>query len=878
MIKLTADEMRESFLKFFESKEHLRLPSYSLVPVGDPTLLIINAGMAPLKPYFKGEAIPPKKRITTVQKCVRVGDIEQVGRTARHHTFFEMLGNFSFGDYFKREAIRWAWEYVTAVLGFPKDKLYATVHTDDDEAEQLWLEETDIPKARISRLAENFWGPVGNTGPCGPCSEILVDQGEKFGCGKPDCAPGCDCDRYLEIWNLVFTGLNKNEQGEFEKLPKPCIDTGMGFERMVSYMHGKNSTFETELFKDIIDKITEISAKKLGDNPKTDVSIKIISDHIRSVVFIACDGITPSNEGRGYVMRRLIRRALRNAQELKFGDRSLTELVEPVVNKFGHIYSELIARKDFAISIITTEEENFRRTLNQGILILESKLRELEEKGIKTLPGKDMFSLYDTYGFPAELTEEIADERGFQVDKISFEEALEEQRERARADTKSQLDALVSDLDFTKYKSQFTGYHSFEGKTIIEEVLINGKPVERAYIGDEADMIFKETCFYAESGGQVGDTGHIEGPSGSGEIIDTRSTPAKVNLHHIKILRGDIAPGDTITITVNKGRRDAIKRHHSATHLLQSALRTVLGAHIGQMGSLVDENKLRFDFSHHQSLTREELEKIEEKVNSWILENATVEVKELPVNEALKTGALAFFGEKYGDRARVVSVDDITAELCGGTHVNRTGDIGSFKITSESAVAMGIRRLEAVCGLVALKRFQDNDRVLKESALLLNTEPNNIPLAINRLWDNIKQQEKELKDVKTRLMKASVHDIIDQAKKVDSFNIIVQKMDNVERADLLNLGDRIAEAAKSSFIILGTTFENKATLIVRLTDDLVKMGFSAVPVIQKLAPVIEGSGGGKPKMSQAGGRNPAKLDEALKQSYDVVKNIIENRG
>jgi alanyl-tRNA synthetase len=877
MRKMSADEIRESFLKFFESKEHLRLPSYSLVPVDDPTLLIINAGMAPMKPYFKGESTPPRKRVATCQKCVRVGDIEQVGRTSRHLTFFEMLGNFSFGEYFKREAIRWAWEFVTEILGLPKDKLYATIHTDDDEAEQLWIEETGIPKNRIYRLPDNFWGPVGNTGPCGPCSEIMVDQGPEFGCNDEKCAPGCDCDRYLEVWNLVFTGLNKNEQGEYDKLPKPCIDTGAGFERLTAYLQGKKSPFDTELFEPVINKISAITGKTYGQEKHNDVSFRIISDHVRAVTFMASDGITPSNEGRGYVMRRLIRRSVRIGEDLGFGDRSLVELVDPIIERFGSIYPELREKADFVKSIISSEENSFRRTLRQGLILLENKLNKLEIKGEKTLSGTDMFQLYDTYGFPYELTEELAGEKGFTIDRTGFEKELEKQRIRARSDTHAKIGSLVDELDFTKYPSTFIGYCHPRDKTQVVAVFKDGKPADRVYNGEEADIIFSKTCFYGESGGQVGDTGKFKSESAEGVILDTRSTPARVNLHHVRIDSGDLAPGDTVEIEIDLERRKAIKRHHSATHLLQSALRTVLGTHIGQMGSLVDENKLRFDFSHHKAVTEMELTRIEELVNTWILENFTIEVREMPVNEALKSGAMAFFGEKYGDKVRVVSVPDISSELCGGTHVERTGDIGLFKIVSESSVATGVRRIEAVCGLVALKVFREEDEILRKAASMLNTDPYEVPVGLARIWSNVKTLEKELRAAKSDLMKASISEFVTQAQKVDDIYIIARYVENLEMDDLRALSDLIANNVENGIVVLGTIVEDKVSIIVRLTNSMVKKNMSAVPLVKEIASIVGGGGGGTPRMAQAGGRNPEKLDEAINSAFNIIKKYIEEQ-
>lgn len=876
MADLSSEQLRESFLEFFESRGHLRMPSFSLVPADDPTLLIVNAGMAPLKPYFKGEAEPPRGRVTTCQKCVRVGDIEEVGKTRRHHTFFEMLGNFSFGDYYKKEAIKWAWDYFVDVLKLPAEKLYVTIHTDDDEAEKLWIEEVGFPPEKIYRLDDNFWGPVGNTGPCGPCSELLIDQGPEFSCGKSDCKPGCDCDRYLELWNLVFTGLNKKEDGSFEKLPAPCIDTGLGFERLVAYMSGKDSAYKTELFSGVIDGITRITGKHLGVDSKTDVFIRIIADHIRSVVFMVSDGITPSNEGRGYVLRRLIRRAVRVAREIGFGENSLVQLIDPVIEKFGKIYPELVERRDFAHSIVSAEEENFKSTLNQGISILDNLLTELEKKGKKVLPGKDMFHLYDTYGFPHELTREIASERGFEVDENGFLRALEEQRQRARSDTMSKIYSLTHQLDLSGYKSEFTGYSSLEEKTRVLGIFVDGQRVDVARAEQKADLVFGKTPFYGESGGQVGDTGVLSSENSTGRVVNTVSTPSGVNLHQAIIDTGKLKVGDFVKISVDRDRREAIKRHHTATHLLQAALREVFGSHVGQMGSLVDEKRLRFDFSHHQALTTGEIEKIEELVNREILNNRKVVFEEVPLDTALDKGALAFFGEKYGERVRVVSVEDFSMELCGGTHVNRTGDIGCFKITSESAIGMGIRRLEAVAGMPSVKLFQKQERILKDTSSILGTDIDGLKEAAARLKETQKNQEKEIKSLKLKLLEASVDSYVQNSKEVQDIRVVSRKVEDVDREDLRKLADMIAGKIESGVVVLGTEIDQKAALVVRLTPDLIDRGLSAVTIIRQIASIVGGGGGGKDRLAQAGGKNPEKLEEALLKAEDEIGKQILN--
>jgi alanyl-tRNA synthetase len=874
MIKLTADELRENYLEFFESKNHLRLPSYSLVPVNDPTLLIIGAGMAPLKPYFKGEAKPPHPRITTCQKCVRVGDIEQVGRTARHHTLFEMLGNFSFGDYYKKETILWAWEYFTRVLKFPVEKLYVTIHTGDDEAEKIWMEEVGLKRDRIFRSDDNFWGPVGDTGPCGPDSELLIDRGPHVGCGTPQCKPGCDCDRYLELWNLVFTGLYKNEEGKYENLPSQCIDTGMGFERLVSYMAGKSSAFDTELFQGIMDRIGELSGRVTLSEAEAMTYRRVIADHVRSVVFMAGDGITPSNEGRGYVMRRLIRRSVRFARELGFDQRSLTLLIEPVVKKFGPAYPELVERKDYVEKIIGAEEENFRHTLSQGLAHLETILAGIRQAGGKTLPGGKVFVLYDTYGFPRELTCEIAEEQGFSVEMEGFQSALEEQRQRARSSQKSKMDSLAGEMDLSGYSSQFTGYGSLEETSSVLGLFAGGQKAGALSEGQTGEMVLDRTCFYGESGGQVGDAGTFEGPSCRGTITDTRKTPSGVNLHIIQVEEGSLGVGEKLKIKVEAGRRRSIMRHHTATHLLQAALRSVLGQHVGQMGSMVAPDRFRFDFSHHAALTPDETAKIEEMVNYWVLENFPVSTDELSLPDALEKGALAFFGEKYEEKVRVVSVPGVSAELCGGTHVSRTGDIGCFKVSAQSAIGMGIRRLEGVCGMPALKRFQEEEATLSSLALSLNTDMAGLPGAVARLRDALKQAEKELKAAREELAKASIKTYVECSQKIDDVTLVARRVDGMDRDEIRGMADLIAGGLKLGVVILGGVIDGKVALFVRLTDDMVARGLSAVSVIKDVASLVGGGGGGNPRMAQAGGKDPSRLDAAIEKSGEILKEQL----
>ncbi|MCL5773372.1 MAG: alanine--tRNA ligase, partial [Firmicutes bacterium] len=756
-------ELRESFLSFFRSKEHLVLPSYSLIPLNDPTLLIIGAGMAPLKPYFKGDEKPPSPRIATCQKCVRADDIEHVGRTIRHHTFFEMLGNFSFGDYFKEGAITWAWEYLTEVMKLDKERLWITIHTDDDEAHKIWNEKVGIPAEKIVRLSDNFWGPVGPTGPCGPDSELCYDLGEELGCGKPDCKPGCDCDRFLEIWNLVFTGLNKNEKGGFEPLPKKCIDTGLGFERLLMVMQNKPTPYHTDLFEPFMRRLEELSGRKHEKEDET--AFRVIADHVRAVVFMLADGITPSNEGRGYVLRRILRRAVRFGKGLGLQADSFKNLVDPVIQVMGNIYTELKEKRDYIKKIISAEETGFERTLDQGTEILEGIISSVKKSGDKVIKGEDVFKLYDTYGFPMELTRELAEEKGNIVDVEGFNKCLDEQKNRSgrqplkieavhnaryakTLETGFTLNSTYSGTPFGDWVSnfEFTGYKKIKEKTKIIALIKEGSFLQESSVVDEIEIILEKTPFYAESGGQMGDTGALKARGLLIKVLNTKKGHSDIHIHHCKVEKGRVEPGMEITAEVDRERRFEIMRHHTATHILQTALRNILGSHVAQSGSLVAPDRLRFDFSHFQAMTQNEIDKVEALVNAKIQESIPVKTFELKQDEAIKKGAIAFFGDKYGEVVRMVEVKGFSKELCGGTHVKNTGAIGSFKIVGESAIGTGLRRIEAVTGMSAIRTFREYESALKTASSTLKTAFSGVPSAIEKLKEESRTLEKKLSE------------------------------------------------------------------------------------------------------------------------------------
>jgi len=884
-MKWTSEALRESFLEFFAGREHLRLPSASLIPVDDPTLLLIGAGMAPFKPYFRGDETPPAPRVTTCQKCVRADDIDLVGHTARHHTFFEMLGNFSFGDYFKSEACAWAWEYLTKTVGLASERLWVTIHSEDEEADAIWQNEVGVPAQRIVRLSDNFWGPIGLTGPCGPCSEICYDQGPQVGCGRPECAPGCDCDRYLEIWNLVFTGLNKNEHGTYDILPAPCIDTGLGFERLLMVLQGVPNPYETDLFRPLMEELRHLTGRSLGESPGIDMALKVVADHARAVIFMLADGISPSNEGRGYVLRRVLRRAVRFGRVLGQKAPFLSRLISPLVRTMGGDYPELGSRSEYVASLAQREEEQFFHTLEAGMDRLEDLMERHTREGGNILPGDEVFRLYDTYGFPPELTREIAAERALAIDEPGLKAAMEEQRRRARADQESKpgsemakdeaLDEVLRGLDT---RPVFVGYDTIETKTRILALFRDGIPVEHAdSIDDEPIEVLLESCpFYGESGGQVGDTGEINAPGCYAPVEDTRRNVDGISIPLARVAIGTLEVGMEVTARVDLERRELIMAHHTATHLLQAALRARLGGHVAQAGSLVTPNRFRFDFSHHQALAPDDLAVVESQVNAWIRANRPVSAWIMSLEDAQQAGALAFFGEKYSDEVRMIEVSGISRELCGGTHVKQTGQIGTFLITGEEAVGTGVRRIEAVCGAEALNQVQEIKSILHTAGRLLKVPPSQVVMALEASREAQKARDHEWEALKARVSCLMACEFAQRARQVEGVTVLTAMVPDTDRGALLALGDRLKARLKSVVLVLGTCIDDKAALVAMVTTDLMKRGFHAGKLITPLASRVGGKGGGRPDTAQAGGKDPGALEQALEMVDDLVRDVVKS--
>lgn len=878
MEKMGLNEIREKFLEFFRSKEHLVLPSFPLVPNNDKSLLLINAGMAPLKPYFTGQEIPPSNRVATCQKCIRTGDIERVGKTARHATFFEMLGNFSFGDYFKEEIIPWSWEFATEVLKLPVDRLWVTIYQDDDEAFEIWNKKVGIPAERIVRMGkeDNFW-EIGQ-GPCGPCSEIYFDRGKDRGCGKPSCAMGCDCDRFMEFWNLVFTQFDKDEEGNYNLLAKPNIDTGMGLERIAVIMQDADSIFEIDTMKNILDRVCNSAKTEYGISKKKDLSLRLITDHIRSVTFMVSDGILPSNEGRGYVLRRLLRRAARHGKLLGIKDAYLFELCDIVIENSKGAYPELIEKKDYIKKIIRLEEEKFEETIDQGIIILSQYIDEMKTECKNILPGGKAFKLYDTYGFPIELTMEILEEQGMDVDINEFNIEMEMQRNRARsAREETNYMGIDSDL-YMKLPSEisttFSGYGELTAHGNVLAIIRDNGLMASAIEGDEASIILDNTSFYAEMGGQVGDKGIISGSGFKIEVLDCKKTPNGKIIHIARLLQGQVKIGDEVVTSVDKSRRMDIERNHTATHILHSALREVLGNHVQQSGSLVSPDRLRFDFTHFEAISEDDLRTIEIYVNDKVLESLTVEVKETALDDARRMGATALFGEKYGSVVRVVNVGDISMELCGGTHVKNSSSIGLFKILSESGVASGVRRIEAVTGIGALKHIESLHNTIKEVAGVLRTPVKDLLKKAESLVVEIKDKDKEIEELKSRMATDAAQDIIKSAVDIKGVKVVAFQID-LDIDSLRNLGDRLKEKLGKSVIILASRRDDKILFISMASKDAVEQGVHCGSIVKEIAKIAGGSGGGKPEMAQAGGKYYEKINDALKTSYDIIEKMIK---
>ena len=875
------NELRRMYLGFFESKGHLAMKSFSLVPHNDNSLLLINAGMAPLKPYFTGQEIPPRRRVTTCQKCIRTGDIENVGKTARHLTFFEMLGNFSFGDYFKHEAIHWSWEFLTQVLGLEEDRLYPSIYGEDDEAFEIWNKEVGVPAERITRFyrdpetgeCDNFW--EHGAGPCGPCSEIYYDRGEKYGCGRPDCKVGCDCDRFMEVWNNVFTQFEGDGKGGYTELAQKNIDTGMGLERLAVVMQDVDSVFDIDTMKAIRDKVCEMSGKKYQVDALDDVSIRLITDHIRSATFMISDGIMPSNEGRGYVLRRIIRRAARHGRMLGIDGIFMAKLAATVINESKDGYPELEEKKDFIFKVLSQEEEKFGKTIDQGLSILSDMEKQMEADGVKVLSGENAFKLYDTYGFPMDLTQEILEEKGFSVDEEGFKKAMEVQRATAR---KARKVTNYMGADETVYESvdpsvttEFVGYDSLNCKSKITVLTTETEIVEALSDGEVGTVIVEQTPFYATMGGQQGDKGIIRTAAGEFQVEDTiKLLGGKVG-HVGKMISGMMKTGDEADLSVDAALRAKICKNHSATHLLQKALREVLGTHVEQAGSYQDGERTRFDFSHFAAMTPEELEKVEKIVNDKIAEAIPVRTDVMTVDEAKKTGAMALFGEKYGETVRVVSMGDFSKEFCGGTHVKNTSEIVAFKIISENGVAAGVRRIEALTGDNVFAYYRNLEKELLEAAKAAKATPATLTEKIEHMQAEIKALTSENESLKSKAAKEALGDVMDQIVEVKGVKLLASAVDGVDMNGLRDLGDQLKEQLGEGVIVLASSCEGKVNLIVMATDAAMKQGAHAGNLIKSIAGKVGGGGGGRPNIAQAGGKNPAGILEAIAEAKTALE-------
>ena len=872
------NQLRKMFLEFFESKGHLAMKSFSLVPHNDKSLLLINSGMAPLKPYFTGQEIPPRRRVTTCQKCIRTGDIENVGKTARHGTFFEMLGNFSFGDYFKNEAIEWSWEFLTEVVGLDPDRLYPSIYEEDEEAFEIWNKKMGIPAERIFRFgkADNFW--EHGSGPCGPCSEIYYDRGEKYGCGSPDCTVGCECDRYMEIWNNVFTQFDNDGHGHYSELEQKNIDTGMGLERLASVVQDVDSIFDVDTLKALRDHICRLADTEYGKDAQADISIRVITDHTRSVTFMISDGIMPSNEGRGYVLRRLLRRACRHGRLLGIEGSFIPELAQTVIEGSKDGYPELEEKKDFILKVIAKEEDQFNKTIDQGLGILAEMTAKMEAEQTTTLSGADAFKLYDTYGFPIDLTKEILEEKGMQVDEEGFHASMEVQRKTARA---ARGETNYMGADVTVYESidpsitsTFVGYENLAWKSPITVLTSDTEIVEALSDGQRGTVFAEETPFYATSGGQEADTGIIRTAEGEFKVEDTVKLLGGKIGHVGVVIKGMIKTGDQAELCVDAEKRALSARNHSATHLLQKALRTVLGTHVEQAGSSVNEERLRFDFSHFSAMTAEELQKVEEIVNEQIVAGLPVKVENMPIEEARKTGAQALFGEKYGDVVRVVNMGDYSIEFCGGTHVKNTNEIMAFKILSESGVAAGVRRIEALTSKGLIRYYDNLEKKLNEAAKVLKATPDNLAEKIAHLTAENKALHSEVESLKSKLAQDAMGDVMNQVQEIKGVKLLAAAVDGVDMNGLRDLGDQLKEKLGDGVVVLASGNDGKVSLMVTATDAAMKQGAHAGNLIKAIAGLVGGGGGGRPNMAQAGGKNPAGVKDALAKASEVLKEQL----
>ena len=874
MQKYGVNELRRMFLEFFESKGHLAMKSFSLVPHNDKSLLLINSGMAPLKPYFTGQEIPPRKRVTTCQKCIRTGDIENVGKTARHGTFFEMLGNFSFGDYFKHDAIHWTWEFLTEVVGLDPDRLYPSVYLEDDEAWKIWNEEIGIAPERIFKFGkeDNFW--EHGSGPCGPCSEVYYDRGEKYGCGRPDCTVGCECDRYMEIWNNVFTQFDNDGHNNYTELEQKNIDTGMGLERLACIVQNVDSMFDIDTMKALRDHVCRITGVSYGTSDETDVSLRVITDHIRSVTFMISDGIMPSNSGRGYVLRRLLRRACRHGRLLGIERAFLVELAQTVIDGSKDGYPELEEKKDFIFNVIAKEEAQFNKTIDQGLSILADMEADMKAEGTTVLSGENAFKLYDTYGFPVDLTSEILEEKGLTYDKEGFEKAQKEQRAKSEGTfgthSYSGTDASVYDALDPELTTEFVGYDNMEAESEVTALTSEEEIVDALSDGEKGTVIVAKTPFYATSGGQEADKGVIRSADGEFVVEDVVKLLGGKFGHVGHVTKGMIKFGDKVTMEVDRENRALAANNHSATHLLQKALRMVLGTHVEQAGSLNNANRLRFDFTHFSAMTEEQLKEVEAIVNREIRNHLPVVVRNMPIEEAKKTGAAALFGEKYGDIVRVVSMGDFSIEFCGGTHVANTGDIMAFKILSESGVAAGVRRIEALTSKGLMDYYEEQEQKLHEAAKMLKTTPDNIEEKISHLQAENKALKSEVESLKGKLAKDAIGDVMNQVTEVVGVKLLAAKVEGVDMNGLRDLGDQLKDKLGEGVVVLVSATDGKVSLMAMATKGAIDKGAHAGNLIKACASCVGGGGGGRPNMAQAGGKKPEGMNDALTKAKEVL--------
>ncbi len=876
---MDSNEIRTAFLRYFEDRDHRIIPSSPLVPQEDPSLLFTNAGMVQFKRVFLREERRDYTRATTSQKCVRAGgkhnDLENVGKTARHHTFFEMLGNFSFGDYFKEGAIEFGWDLLTREMGLPKERLWVSIYEEDEEAFDLWHRKVGIPAERIVRLGQkdNFWA-MGETGPCGPCSEIIIDQGEGVGCGRPDCGVECECDRFLELWNLVFMQFNRSEDGQMTPLPKPCIDTGMGLERITAVLQGVTSNYDTDLFRDIIARIEEISSRKYGNNEGDDISIRVIADHARAAAFLIGDGVLPDKAGRGYVLRRIMRRAIRHGRKLGIKAPFLGDVSAVVMELMREAYPELAESETYIRRVIELEEIGFSETLDRGLSLLMGETTRLAQMGEKVLPGSVVFTLYDTFGFPVDLTEDIVQEEGFRIDLGGFEAAMEEQRRKARDSWKGMgeegFKEIYGRVSSEGIETQFLGYDDIQCTSKVVKIIQGDHFAERAEAGDSVEIVVERTPFYGETGGQVGDKGKMVGEGLVIDVNDARRPLPKLIVHRGLVKEGTLKVGDEVVLSVDEGMRRRTAGNHTATHLLHSALREILGDHVKQAGSLVEPHRLRFDFTHFSPLTEEELVQVEDFVNGKIRQNIGVDVQETETRKAVKEGAIALFGEKYGDRARMVSIADFSKELCGGTHTSRTGDVGLFKITAESGVAAGVRRIEALTGQDAIGYIRHEEEELKRVASLVKAPSREVVSKVGKLLDHQRKLERKIESLRDKLAGGKSFDLMDRVRVIKGVKVLAAQVEAETPQSLRNFGDTLRDRIGSGIVLLGSRRGKKISLLMRVTDDLLSR-FNADTMIKRVAAEVGGTGGGRPDMAQAGGADVSKLDRALQSIYKIVK-------